>query len=226
MTLVSLVLTFLVACGGDNADSGGADPVAALGPNPIVPDDYALLWDLDAVNCADEGAIAYFVFDGDIDAAGRLTGEERWYWFHSGAGWESDCVDTFRIDAPSDSIWGRNNPCVGCDREFYGSLSLADSDRTCSYGYESLFDDDNRDRIETEDYVLDVQLDTLTPSGNVNQTTLAFSYVQDDQSSTSMNARAQARGSYTPVREGDYAGPAHVSWTVQSGLCVSFRSGR
>ncbi len=225
MTLPSLALTLLAACGGDSADSG-SDTAAALGPNPIVPDAYELLWDLDATSCENEGAIAYFVFDGDIDAAGRLTGEERWYWFHSGAGWDADCVDTFRVDAPADSIWGRNNPCVGCDREFYGSLSLADADRTCSYGYESLFDDDNRDRIETEDYVLDVQLDTLTPSGNVNQTMLAFSYVQDDQSTTSMNARAQARGSYTPVTDGDYAGAAHVGWTVQSGLCVSFGSGR
>jgi hypothetical protein len=213
------LLSSLLACGDEAADTSAVD---TLGPNPIVPEAYELLWDLDAASCEEPGAIAYFTFEGSIDARGRLTGEETWYWFHSGAGWEADCKDVFTIDAPEESIWGRNNPCTGCDREFHGALTLDDARRTCSYGYESLFDDDNRDRIEAEAYDLDVQLDTLTPGGNVNQQMLVFSYVQDDQTPTSYNGRAQARGTYTPATEGDYEGAATVSWTVQQGLCVSF----
>jgi hypothetical protein len=210
----------LLACGGDAADTASAD--AGLGPNPIVPEAYELLWDLDAASCPDAGAIAYFTFEGTIDAEGVLRGEETWYWFHTGTGWEGDCTDTFTLAAPADSIWGRDNPCTGCDREFHGTLALDAARRGCSYGYEGLFDDDQRDRLEEEAYDLDVQLDTLTPSGNVNQQMLVFSYVQDDQTPTSYNGRAQARGAYVPASEGDFQGEASVSWAVQSGICVKF----
>jgi hypothetical protein len=213
-----LLLSLILACGGDEVDTAAGD--VGPGPNPIVPEEYALLWDLDAASCEEPGAIAYFRFRGEIAADGTLTGEETWYWFHSGEGWEGDCTDVFTVNAPEESIWGRNNPCAGCDREFHGDLVLDADRRTCGYGYEGLFDDDQRDRIEEEAYDLDVQLDTLTPSGNVNAQMLAFSYVQDDQTPTSYNGRPQARGSYVPVTEGDYEGAAAVEWVVQTGVCV------
>jgi hypothetical protein len=218
-----LLLPLLAACGGDKADTATADP--GYGPNPIVPAEYELLWDLDAASCEEPGAIVYFRFQGTVGDDGRLRGEETWYWFHSGEGWDDDCADVFTIDAPSDSIWGRNNPCAGCDREFHGDFVLDESRRTCSYGYETLLDDDQRDRIEDEAYTIDVQLDTLTPSGNVNAQMLAFSYVQDDQTPTSYNGRAQARGAYVPATDGDYEGAATVDWVVTSGLCVRMGGG-
>lgn len=221
--LVPFLIVPLLACsGGEDPKEDSGDAAVDYGPNPIVPEEYELLWDLNAESCEEHGAIVYFRFQGSIDAAGNLTGEESWYWFHSGEGWEGDCVDVFTVDMDEGGLnWGQD--CGNaCDREFLGTWTLDEAQRTCSYGYENLFDDDDTDRIDDEAYVVDVMLDTLTPSGNVNEDMIVFSFVQDDQSESSYNGRTNGRGSYTPDGTDYITDPATLEWVGQSALCVTF----
>lgn len=224
---MTLALTLLLACsGGDgNKQPNGDDSGATEGPNPIVPEQYELLWDLDASSCEDE-AIVYFLFDGDIDDAGNLVGTERWYWFFAEEGWDGDCYNTFDVVGEEGELGWKESPCSGCDREFLATWTLdedEDGDYVCQgFGYESMFDDDTRDRIDDEEYYADVMLDPLSPSGNVNEDMLVFTYFQDDQSEYSYNARTDARGTYVPGGDDYESGPAHLDWTLTSGMCVDF----
>lgn len=218
-----LLALALLACTSSNADEAATDTAAeGPGPNPIVPEQYELLWDLNAVGCEDEGAIVYFAFEGTIDAAGDLSGRETWYWFHSGEGWEGDCADTFDVRGEAGELNWDDAPCSGCDRAFIADWVLDEGTRQCSYGYESLLDDDDTDRIDEEAYTVALEMDPLSPGGNVNAQNLVFSWTQDDRNSNSYNARPQARGTYTPLDEADFAGAADVTWTVSSGVCVAF----
>lgn len=225
MRLVLVLLLGLTACSGKE----GAGPVdsgaEALGPNPVVPEAFELLWDLDAESCDDDGAIVYFRFQGEIDDGGALTGTETWYWFHSGEGWDGDCYDVFDADLEEGALEWSSDPCSGCDREFLGTWTLRDDadDLGCAgYGYEGMFDDDQRDRMDEEVYETDIMLDPLSPSGNVNQDMLVFGYTMDDESEYSWNARPNARGEYVPMGEDYTTGPATLEWTVEAGMCVSF----
>jgi hypothetical protein len=226
MTLVALALA-LTGCTGGTGDKkpAGDDTGATEGPNPIVPEQYELLWDTDASSCDDE-AIVYWLFDGDIDDAGNLVGTERWYWFFAAEGWDGDCYNTFDVVGEEGELGWETSPCSGCDREFLATWTLdedEEGDYVCQgYGYESMFDDDTRDRIDDEEYYADVMLDPLSPSGNVNEDMLVFTYFQDDQSEYSYNARTDARGTYTPGGDDYESGPAHLDWTLASGTCVDF----
>lgn len=219
-----LLALALLACTSAKNDGNANDDTSAEGPgpNPIVPEPYELLWDLDATSCEDEGAIVYFVFEGSIGADGGLTGAETWYWFHSGEGWDDDCADTFRVEGESGELNWSEDPCSGCDRAFLADWVLDEDDRSCAYGYESLFDDDDTDRIDEEAYEVALEMDPLSPGGNINAQNIVFSWTQDDRNANSYNARPEARGTYAPVDESDYSGAADVTWTVSSGLCVAF----
>jgi hypothetical protein len=226
-SVLPLVWCALAACsGGASDDTGGAAEDTDIGPNPIVPDEYALLWDIDAASCDSEDAIVYFLFNGTIDGEGNLDGKEGWYWFFKDDGWEGDCVDTFDVTGAEGELGWSTSPCSGCDREFLADWSLEDADgeNACpGYGYESFFDDDDKDRIDEEKYTGDIMLDTLSPSGNVNDHMLVFAYTQDDQSETTYIPRPDSRGEYVPDEGADYAtGSASLSWVISQGMCVSF----
>ncbi len=214
----------LVACTGAPAgsdDKSGTDDTGELGPNPIVPEGYELLWDLDASSCEDADSIVYFLFNGAIDEEGNLSGEEGWYWFHKTEGWEGDCKDTFQVTGVEGELGWSTSPCSGCDREFLVEWELPESE--CGYGYESMFDDDSKDRIDDELYVGDILLDTLSPSGNVNENMLVFAYFQDDQDEYTYIPRTDSRGEYYPDEGADYAtGSATLMWVVSQGMCVDF----
>ena len=220
-----LSLAFLVACStpanqGDKAvpdDSGTTD---TLGPNPIVPEAYALLWDLDASSCEDDDdAIVYHLFSGATDGAGGFSGTEGYYWFYKTEGWDGDCVDAFEVSGEaSDTNW-QSDPCSGCDYEYTSEWQLQDAGRGCSgLDYEDFFanDDVARDRYNTI-----VMLDPLSPGGNVNETTLVMMAYQDDDDTNSYSFdSAYGRGSMTPAVEGAFDGPATVEWVGSTGWCV------
>lgn len=219
-----LILLPLAACSGGKADApaDSQDTAVDYGDNPIVPDDYRYLWDVDASGCADdEDAIVYHRFTGEVTATGRLQGQESWYWFFKTAGWDGDCVDTFDVSADrSDTNWS-DDPCSGCDLEFSGTWDLPDAGRTCpGYDYEDFFANDD---VDADHYNVIVMLDPLSPGGNPNQTTLVMAAFQDDDrpSSYSFN-QDYARGDFIPAAEGDYEGAATVSWVPTAGTCVTF----
>lgn len=223
-----LFLLLALACSGKDEsppagdDTGSGD--TGYGPNPIVPDAYADLWDVDASSCEDADAIVYLAFEGEIDDAGHFSGREGRYWFFAEEGWEDDCVDTFTADADeSDTNW-QEDPCSGCDREFTGTWKLADEDRGCGgFDYEDFFDNDD---VAKDNYNIIVMLDPLSPSGNPNMSTLVMMAFQDDDNENSYAFNSDyARGDYVPVVKGDYEGAATVTWASTTGTCVEFTSG-
>lgn len=229
MRLLLLPLALLAACTQKDEpavdDSGPADTGTEYGDNPVVPEEYQYLWDLDASGCDDDqDAIVYYDFAGAVDADGNLAGQESWYWFFKTEGWDGDCVDTFDVDTTaSDTNW-QDDPCSGCDLEFSGTWDLADENRTCpGYDYEDFFDND---KVDDDHYNLIVMLDPLSPGGNPNSTTLVMAAFQDDDNTNSYSFNSDyARGDFIPETDGDYEGPASVTWVPTAGICVSFTSG-
>ena len=222
------LLPLLFACSGKPAtdgDTAPADDTAIdYGDNPIVPEAYAYLWDVDASGCEDdEDAVVYYLFEGAVDEAGNLSGQESRYWFFKTEGWDGDCVDVFDVEtAASDTNW-EDEPCSGCDLEFTGTWSLDDANRTCpNYDYEDFFDNDD---VNKDEYNVIVMLDPLSPGGNANATTLVMAAFQDDDNESSYSFNADyARGDFVPATEGDYEGPATMNWVPTAGICVTFTS--
>lgn len=224
--LLPLMLALVACTGKDPGGPDGADDTAGddtgYGPNPIVPEAYQYLWDLDASSCEDADAIVYYAFEGGVDADGVFSGREGRYWFFAAEGWEGDCVDTFTVQAEeSDTNW-QEDPCSGCDREFTGTFELEDADRGCGgFDYEDFFDNDD---VRNDKYNVIIMLDPLSPGGNANETTLVMMAFQDDDNQSSYSFAADyARGDFLPLAEGDYEGAATVTWASTSGTCVGFQ---
>jgi hypothetical protein len=221
--------SLLVACSdkpanGEDSLLTADDTAVDYGDNPIVPEEFQYLWDVDASGCADDtDAIVYHMFTGAVNTAGKLRGEEAWYWFFKTPGWDDDCVDTFDVDTEAtDTNWA-DDPCSGCDLEFSGTWDLADEKRTCpGYDYEDFF---ANDKVSADHYNVIVMLDPLSPGGNPNQTTLVMAAFEDDDNPNSYSFNADfARGDYVPDVEGDYEGSAAVTWVPTAGTCVTFNS--
>lgn len=227
-----LVSLLLLACtSGDKPaedDTGGTDSSTTgtdYGPNPVAPEAYASLWDLDVSSCDDgDDAIVYHLFQGRTDGA-ELTGTEGYYWFFKTEGWEGDCVDAFTVQGTtSDTNW-QEDPCSGCDFEYTSTWNLQDGDRGCeeTWDYESFF---ANDRVDADRFNTIVMLDPLSPSGNVNETTLVMMAYQDDDNTNNYSFdNAYGRGEMVPDVEGAWDGPASVEWVGQSGWCVSISGG-
>jgi hypothetical protein len=226
---MTLSLVLLLACSGkepaDDSGGGGEDTPVDYGPNPIVPDEYVNLWDLDASSCDDaDGAIVYHLFSGGTDGAGGFSGSERYYWFFAAEGWEGDCIDTFTVTGTaSDTNW-QEDPCSGCDYEFTSVWNLHDEDRTCgAFDYEDFFDND---KVDDDKFNTIVMLDPLSPGGNVNESTLVMMAYQDDDNHNSYSFDSSyARGSMLPVVEDDWEGATTVEWAGTTGWCVKITSG-
>lgn len=217
-----LLILALAACspkeGGDDT-GGGGDTDAG---NPIVPEAYEYVWDIDASDCEGEGdAVVYWLFEGAIDDAGVLTGTEGWYWFFGQPDWAGDCVDTFTVEGEQDTFSWSEEVCYGCERAFDARWGLDDADRGCGgHDYETFWEleDEDADR-----YNVDVLFDALSPSGNPNadnQMLVVASYVGSDGSR--WYNPSYGRGTYTPVTEGDYEGAATIGWVAGDGICVTF----
>lgn len=223
---------FLLACastgpkvGDDTAAPETTDTGTEWGPNPIVPERFDGLWDVDASGCEGD-AVVYFAFEGAIDSSAALTGENGVYWFFAEPGWDADCVDVFSVEAEeSDTNWGTSDPCSGCDREFSGKWNLEDEGRGCpDFDYEAFFFNED---VNSDKYSSIMMLDPLTPSGNPNQdsATIVWAFFEDKNDRGSYYGGEVGRGQYLPETEGDYAGPAEVWWANTSGYCVDIESG-
>lgn len=230
--VVLLLLALAPACTGSSSpkvgddtsgDSGSPDSDSGIdyGSNPLVPEAYQYLWDTDASSCDDgDYAIVYHTFTGAIGAAGKLTGTEAYYWFLKAESWEGDCFDTFDVDLhATDTNWS-SDPCEGCDLEFSGTWDLPDANRSCpDYDYESFF---ANDRVTADTFNVILLLDPLSPAGNPNTSTLVMAAFQDDDDTSSYTFNVDyARGDFVPETEGDYEGPAAITWAPTAGLCVS-----
>jgi len=215
-----LALVSLIACTSAPADTaGGGDTPAAEQTHPLVPEQYADVWDVDSLGCED--ATLYWAFEGAIDASGTLTGRETWYWFFAEEGWDADCADAFDVTAVEAPTPIANDACLSCDRDFTATYDMPDANRSCPLdGYESLLDNDTRDRTDDEHYTLALMFDTNpldTEPGGMN----VWSYAQDDQDEDTWIARAVASGTL-PV-EAATSGPGAVTWVVPEGTCVTIK---
>lgn len=208
----------LAGCGGKEGggDTGGATEDTG---NPIVPDGYEYLWDLDAESC-DGDAIVYFLFDGEIDDSGGFTGAHSYYWFFKGEGWDGDCVDTFRVEGDEGSHAWADDACSGCERLFDTTWDLADEDRGCSgFDYEGFWEQED---VEADRFDVAVLFDALSPSGNPNtdnQMLVLVSY--EDADGQRWVNQGYARGQYLPTVADDYEGGATVNWASEDGICVT-----
>lgn len=225
---MSLAFLFLVACAGTQGpdDSDGGDTDVTYGPNPIVPDAYRDLWDVDASSCTEgtRNAIVYRLFTGGTDGAGGFFGSESFYWFFDDEGWEGDCVDSFTTNGDlSDTNW-QEEPCSGCDFEYTSVWNLKDADRTCDkFDYEYFF---KNDRVDEDKFNTIVMLDPLSPSGNVNETTLIMMAFQDDDNQNNYSFdNAYGRGAMVPAVEGDFEGPTTLTWAGPEGMCIKLSWG-
>lgn len=222
--LVALAGVLLLGCGDKEAASGD-DTGTADTANPIAPPDYAPLWDLNAAGCDDDqDAIVYYLFEGQIDDAGDVVGQEGWYWFFKTEGWEGDCVDRFDVAGSADTPSYAEDVCYGCERAFSTAWDLADENRGCTgHDYETFWDLEDEDQ---DHYEVEVLLDALTPSGNPNQDNQMLVTTAWEKSARKMIYNpAYARGHYDPVVADDYEGAATLDWSASTGICVAFTTG-
>jgi hypothetical protein len=216
--LALLSLALLGCAGGTGANDDTAKSGSEDEGHPLVPDAYDGLWDIESLGCDD--ATVYYAFTGAIDDAGTLTGEETWYWFFAEEGWDADCADPFVVEAVEEPTPIEDDACLSCDRDFTAVYTLDEDRRTCPLeGYESLFDNDDRDRIDEEIYTLAVMFDT-NPLEAAPGVMNVWSYAQDDQDADTWIDRGIAAGTL-PV-EAATAGPGAVTWASPDGLCVTF----
>ena len=213
---MSLILA-LLAC--DAADSA-ADSTDSGGEASIAPAEYADGWDTDALSCS-EGAIAYWAFEGEIDASSHLTGAETWYWFFPDEGSATDCADTFTLAGDEGESPVPDAPCNSCDRSFTLGYD-EDPDRvTCNWdGYENLLDNDETDRIDEESYTMALMLDTDPLGGDPGDVNV-WSWIKDDFSPTQWNDRPLATGSFGGD---DVAAEGSLKWAIPDGICVTIKS--
>jgi len=214
-----LLLSLLVACGGKTSTDDTGTPTTE-DHNPIVPAEYEYLWDTDVSSCDGADAIVYYLFAGETDGAGTLTGTEGWYWFFATEGWDGDCVDTFTVEGSTASHSWDEDACYGCEAFYDSRWDLPDENRGCTdTDYETFWEqeDVDKDRFDVE-----VGIDALTPSGNPNTDNkmIVATIFQGSDNTRWVNA-GYARGHYLPVTEGDYEGPATLDWVAQEGICVT-----
>jgi hypothetical protein len=217
------MLVLLFACAPkEGDDTAVVDDTGESGAS-IAPDGYQYLWDIDAEDCAADGADAavYYLFEGAIGTDASLAGTESWYWFFAGDGYDGDCVDSFTLRGDEATHSWSDDFCSQCERLFDTVWDLPDGDRTCSgFDYETFWDqeDVDRDRFETT-----VLFDALTPSGHANKGNAALVMtVWENGDGDLVGNYGYAQGTYTPDAEGDYEGGATVDWVAQTPYCVTF----
>lgn len=209
---------FLFACtDADGKDAASDTASTEAYAHPIVPEAYRGSWDEDSVSCDD--AIYYWAFEGSIDADGALTGSEGWYWFFSDEGAETDCVDMFSVTGEEARTPVGTDPCLSCDRDLTATWTLEETGCNWS-GYESMFDNDDTDRMDEEIYEVAVMLDADNGMGDLLEQMNAWTFAQDDQDASSWIQRAISTGTYTPTGA-DLRGAAGVTWEIGSGTCVT-----
>ena len=214
------VLT-LLACKGDNGNAkddtsgnGGEDYA-----HPLVPEAYRDSWDVDSVGCED--AIFYWAFEGSIDEAGSLSGEEAFYWFFPDDGGATDCRDAFEVTAVEEPTPVEPDNCYSCDRDFTAKWKGADF--TCNWDdYENQFDDDSRDRIDGEKYNLALMIDSDNGMGEMLEQANVWSYAQDDVDPDKWISRVISVGTFTPSGD-DIRGPGTLVWAINEGQCVTIK---
>lgn len=223
--MIRLSLPLLLLAGCDLAGPGATDSAGDTAENqghPLAPDLYEDSWDIDAAACAD-GAMVYWAFDGEIDSSGKIKGEETWYWFFAGNDWDGDCADTFDISGKKATDPVSDDPCNTCDRSFTADMTMNEDKRTCSTiaGYEDLLDNDDKDRIEEEDYDLALLLD-MNPLGGDPGDIQLWSYVKDDLGAGWIE-RSIGLGAFAAETEGDTEGAGAIGWARSDGMCVTFK---
>jgi hypothetical protein len=209
------MLTLLLLAGCPSKDDAPADT-----GNPIVPDEYAEVWDLEGSSCAGAHAVLYFTFDGTIDDDGALTGTEKWYWFWTTEGWEGDCVDTFDVEGEDSNVNWEDPPCPDCERELETTFELTDAGRGCDgLDYEDYFWNHN---VDDDDYSVILELETLDgdePYAGAGMTVNAG--FEDDGSGGSFTfTDGYATGTYTPEGDEYDEGAATLSWVVPERICA------
>ena len=221
LSLLALLTLPLAACEGGGEKQG--DDTAGTTEDyahAIVPEEYRGSWDVESANCDD--AIYYWAFEGSIDDNGNFEGTESWYWFFNddGAmGGLDDCVDAFNTEGQEEDT-RLETPCFSCDREFTATWTLGETQ--CSWdGYENMFDNDDVDRLDAEQYEFIFLLDILNGDALLDQMNV-WAYVQDDQSASAYIDRPISVGSYTPTGS-DNLGAADLRWSIVEGQCVDIK---
>lgn len=212
-----MILYALLACTDDSADKTPTTDTAAGYEHPLVPEEYRGSWDEDSVSCDD--AIYYWAFDGTIDADGGMVGTEGWYWFFSDEGATTDCVDVFEVTGTEERTPVADDPCISCDRDFTTTYTLTETG--CNWaGYEQMFDNDDVDRIDEEEYTVALMLDALDNDLQPMEQMNVWGYSQDDRSAVSWIDRSISTGTYVPEGS-DTEGAAAVKWSIKTGVCVT-----
>jgi hypothetical protein len=210
-----MIWLLLVACTGGPKESAKESVSTEPEFSPILPPEKQGYWDDKSEGCDD--STVYRWLKATIDDAGNISGTEGWYWFFEEEGFEDDCVDTFTITGSEGDINWSSDPCVQCDRSFKAEWNLEDANRTCNFDYEDFF---GNEKVAEDVYDTVFKLDPLSPSGNVNEKTIAYLYAKVVGTNSYVGDNDWARGSFTPTTEGDYTKGAVLDMENLGGDCV------
>ena len=218
------MLLFALACfkAGDDGpiagDSGSSGDSGEL-VHPNVPEDKWGIWQHEGCN---DGAdtIVYIVADGDTDADGNLTLEEKWYWFFDDSSWDDDCIDTLTYTGERVSTSTHHSFEATESEEGYSGTVKKTDDQCPQMNYLSTFKHPDADDFEYGDTMkmnFWTFYDTLTPSGNPNweNAFLVFMYF-GSSSEVSWGSTDYGRGTITP--SGDEHGPP-ANYTYETSIC-------
>lgn len=135
-----------IACGSPSAsttDPGDTDSVQD-DSHPLVPEEYALLWNTEG-SCSNEfgdGDQMYMIFDGEVDADGNFSGTEQVWWFFAGEDESKDCVDTFALSGTAVTGDPTALGCVSCE-EFYTVRRTITENNCNSNQYARVYQEDD-----------------------------------------------------------------------------------
>ena len=179
--------------GDEETDTDTDDP--GDDGHPLAPEQYKWLWNVEGTcetwNNRDGNQVYILAENVRVEADNSMSGQEKWYWFWAGEGWEGDCVDTFEVTGQPIGLDKAQYQCSQCEETFEVSRKLIESTCDINYNYYLIsFDwkDGFPDSDPKDSYGAIMLLDTLNPNGNPNE----------DNKMLVVQAKALEDGSFSP----------------------------
>jgi hypothetical protein len=219
--------------GEADTDTDETDTDVGDGSHPMAPEKYKWLWNVEG-SCETYGSrqgnqVYILAEDVQVDESGMLSGQERWYWFQAGEGWEGDCVDTFQITGSPFGVDKAQYQCSQCEEVYEVSRVLTEANCELNYNYFLIgydWSDGFPDSTRLESYSALLLMDTLNPNGEANEDNkmllLQAKADQDGQISPAHLDNDFATGHAIPNEAGQPVPPGTYDWLAEKCIRTSF----